>query len=305
MSNVSRKAGRKRKGAFREKTEFLLYRAITGMVDRVSDQSARTGGERLGALAARLLPRRHQLVLRNLAATFPDKSVEQREGIALACWKHFGRMTLDYVRKRNWPLERVIDQVDLEGWSNLENALAMQRGVIVVTAHLGDWEIGLNVLSRAGVRVTTVARALDNQLLEEELYRVRRRSGIELVDRRHAARTLVRAIEKKEIVVLLPDQAVQPGEGILALFLGRPAWTTPAPARLALRYQVPIVVLFCIPGEERSTLRVLRPILCHELPVDARTAEGVTALINDHISAAIREKPELWLWMHNRWKWTS
>ena len=290
----------------RERAEFVLYRFITRVVDRATDDGARRQGERIGLLAAKLLPKRRQLVLRNLAYVFPEKDLGERQAIARSCWKHFGSMTIDYVRKRHWTLDRIIGQVKLNGWEHLEQAMSRDRGVIVVTAHIGNWEIGLNVLSRAGVRVMTVARALDNELLEEELYGVRRRSGIDLVDRRHAARPLIRALEKKEIVVLLPDQAVQPREGVLVPFLDRPAWTTPAPARLALRYDVPIVPMFCtLDNEPRLTLNIQQPIYPSELAVELQTVEAVTAFMNERISSAIRGKPELWLWMHDRWKWTE
>lgn len=290
----------------RENAEFGLYRLITGVVDRATDDGARRQGERIGLLAAKLLPKRHRLVLRNLAYVFPGKDPAERQAIALSCWKHFGSMTIDYVRKRHWTLEMIIDHVELKGWEHLEQAMIRNHGVIVITAHIGNWEIGLNVLSRAGVRVMTVARALDNELLEEELYGVRRRSGIDLVDRRHAARPLIRALEKKEIVVLLPDQAVQPREGVLAPFLDRPAWTTPAPARLALRYDVPIVPMFSTPDDKgRLTLNIQQPIYPSDLAIELQTVEAVTALMNERISSVIRDKPELWLWMHDRWKWTE
>jgi KDO2-lipid IV(A) lauroyltransferase len=98
---------------------------------------------------------------------------------------------------------------------------------------------------------------------------------------------------------------VQPREGILVPFLGRPAWTTDAPAKMALRQASEIVIGFCIPDETGHRLDFEEPIRIDQLSDDGKNAEALTLRINEIISRRIAARPELWLWMHDRWKGTA
>jgi Kdo2-lipid IVA lauroyltransferase/acyltransferase len=151
----------------------------------------------------------------------------------------------------------------------------------------------------------TVARPLDNELLERDLQTLREKTGAHVVDRRKAARALLKTLTARGVVVLLPDQAVQPREGILSPFLGRPAWTTPAPARMALRSGANIVFGFCIPDGLRHRLVFEEPIRVDELGERERNVQSLTDRINAVIGRRIVERPDLWLWMHDRWKGTG
>jgi KDO2-lipid IV(A) lauroyltransferase len=115
----------------------------------------------------------------------------------------------------------------------------------------------------------------------------------------------MKGLSENAVVVLLPDQAVQPREGILSPFLGRPAWTTPAPAKLALRQGSTIVFTFCIPAANGHRLEFEEPIRVDQLTDEERDPAALTARINDVISRRIASHPELWLWMHDRWKGTG
>jgi KDO2-lipid IV(A) lauroyltransferase len=150
-----------------------------------------------------------------------------------------------------------------------------------------------------------VARPLDNELLERELQQIRARTGAEVVDRRRAARVLMRGLAGNAVAVLLPDQAVLPREGVLVPFLGHPAWTTPAPAKLALRSGSTIVFAFCIPDGLRHRLEFEEPIRADLLTEAERDPEELTRRINEIIGNRIHARPHLWLWMHDRWKGTG
>ena len=115
----------------------------------------------------------------------------------------------------------------------------------------------------------------------------------------------MRALGENAVVVMLPDQAVLPREGILAPFLGRPAWTTDAPAKLALRLRSRIVFAFCIPDGPRHRLEFEEPIRIDRLSDAESNPEALTKSINEVLSRRIAARPELWLWMHDRWKGTG
>jgi KDO2-lipid IV(A) lauroyltransferase len=112
----------------------------------------------------------------------------------------------------------------------------------------------------------------------------------------------MQGLAENAVIVLLPDQAVLPREGVAVPFLGRPAWTTPAPAKMALRHAATIVFAFCIPDGLGHRLEFEEPIRVDELSESERDPLALTTRINDVISRRIAARPELWLWMHDRWK---
>jgi KDO2-lipid IV(A) lauroyltransferase len=293
---------RRRKNALLQRVEYLLYRATARAVRASSDDALRRWGTRIGTLARHVLRGRDRLAMRNLAETFPEKSEAERRRIIDECWRHFGREALETIRTQHLPLDEISTHCYFANPEVLQDAIALGRGVLILSAHYGGWEIaGLAVMAHVK-NVHTVARPLDNDLLERDLVRLRARTGVEVVDRQRAARPLLKALQKGGVVILLPDQAVQPREGILVPFLGRPAWTTDAPAKMALRHESAIVFGFCIPGTTGHRLEFEEPIRIDQLSSDEKNAEALTTRINDVISRRIAARPELWLWMHDRWK---
>ena len=299
------RSARKRKGRLLQGAEYLLYRAASAVARAAPDNQTASFGAVLGRISQRLLRRRADLVIRNLRMIFPEKSASEVAAIADACWKHFGRAAVDYLRLPKMTFERIAARCEIVNGAILDAAVAENKGVILISAHIGNWEYGGLVIMSVAERVRTVARALDNEFLERDLGRLRAQTGAAVIDRRRAARQLLQALHEKGVVVLLPDQAVLAREGILSPFLGHPAWTTPAPAKLALRVGSPIVFAFCIPHGAGYRLEFEGPILIDQLPADERSPERLTRRINDVISRRVLERPELWLWMHDRWKATG
>jgi KDO2-lipid IV(A) lauroyltransferase len=236
---------------------------------------------------------------------FPGKSEEERRRIAADCWRHFGRSALQYLRMPRMSEEEILARCTFAGREHLEAAADQGKGVITISAHYGSWEFGGLVFMAVAERVRTVTRVLDNEYLERELSRIREQTGAEVIDRRRAARPLMKALAEQSTILMLADQSTLPREGILSPFLGRPAWTTPAPAKLALRYGAPIVIVFCIPVGTRHHMEFEEPITIDRLEPGERTVEALTARINDALSRRIASRPELWLWMHDRWKATG
>jgi KDO2-lipid IV(A) lauroyltransferase len=293
---------RRRKNALLQRVEYLLYRGAARAVRTGSEAALRRWGTRVGALARHVLRGRDRLAMRNIAAAFPEKSEAERRRIIDECWRHFGREALETIRMQHVPVEEIPAHCPFVNPEVLHDAIALGRGVLILSAHYGGWEIaGLAVMAYVK-NVHTVARPLDNELLERDLVRIRARTGVNVVDRQRAARPLLKALQQKGVIILLPDQAVQPREGILVPFLGRPAWTTDAPAKMALRQESTIVFGFCIPGTTGHRLEFEEPIRIDRLSSDEKNAEALTTRINDVISRRIAARPELWLWMHDRWK---
>lgn len=297
--------GRRKKSVLVQRLEYGAYRLVARVVGSLPEESVHRWGTRLGALAGNVLRGRDRLAMRNLRATFPDRDERALRRTLDECWRHFGRELLQYLQTQNLSLEEVAARCPFVNAHHLEDAIARGNGTLLLSAHWGGWEVAGLALMSAVQNVRTVARPLDNELLEADLQKLRAKTGAEVVDRRKAARVLLRGLAENAVVVLLPDQAVLPREGILVPFLGRPAWTTPAPAKMALRAGATIVFAFCIPDGLRHRLEFEEPIHAADFAQDENAAEALTRRINEILSRRIAERPELYLWMHDRWKWTG
>jgi KDO2-lipid IV(A) lauroyltransferase len=296
----------RKKSRLLERIEYVAYRGVARAVASMSEESMGRWGGRLGALSRRVLRRRDRLAMRNLRESFPGRTETELRATLDECWRHFGREMLAYLKVQSLPLEEIAALCPFANQEILRDAIDRGNGVVLISAHLGGWEIaGLALLAHVD-NVRTVARPLDNSLLEADLVRLRARTGAAVVDKRKAARPLLKGLAENAVVVLLPDQAVLPREGILAPFLGRPAWTTDAPAKMALRHGSTIVFAFCIPvGTTTHRLEFEQPIRVDQLSEDEKDPLSLTIRINDVISRRIADRPELWLWMHDRWKGTG
>lgn len=295
----------KRKSRLLEAIEFAAYRLLLAIVRRASDATLIRWGGRFGTGMRVVLRSRDRLAIRNLALAFPEKSVEERRRIANDCWRHFGRESLLTVRMQTMSGGQIAERCPFLNDHLLTEALDRGKGVILISAHFGGWEIGGLAVMALVRNVSTVTRKLDNSRLEQELAKMRARTGAQVIDKRKAARPLMKALGGNGVVVLLPDQAVLPREGILSPFLGRPAWTTDAPAKMALRHGSTIVFVFCMPQRTGHRLEFEQPIHVDALTESERDPARLTSRINEVLSRKIVGQPELWLWMHDRWKGTG
>ena len=304
-SRPAERRKRHRKNRVLQRIEYAAYRLVARWVLRTSDAQLDRWGTRLGTLARHIVRRRDALALRNMRAAFPERPARELRRNLDDCWRHFGREILKSVRVQTLPLEEIAARCDFINEHLLEESIARGKGTVLVSAHFGSWEFGgLAMLSRVH-NVLTVARPLDNELLERDLQRLRERTGAAIVDRRRAARSLMKGLTENAVLVLLPDQAVQPREGVLVPFLGRPAWTTPAPAKMALRAGATIVFASCIPDGLRHRLEFEESIRVDQLSEEERDPVMLTQKINQMIERRISSRPDLWWWMHDRWKATG
>jgi KDO2-lipid IV(A) lauroyltransferase len=296
---------RRKKSRLLQRLEYTAYRAVARFVRSRSEENVARWGERLGRLARRVLGRRDRLALANMRAAFPERGQAELRELLDRCWRHFGREVLGYIRMQEMPLDQIAELCPFVNENLLEEARGRGNGVLLLSAHWGGWEVGGLALMSLVDNVRTVARPLDNEILERDLAALRAKTGAEVVDRRNAARVLLRGLHENAVVVLLPDQAVLPREGVLVPFLGRDAWTTPAPAKMALRHGSTIVFAFCIPDGTRHRLEFEEPIRVDQLSEAERDPVALTRRINDVLARRIESHPELWLWMHDRWKGTA
>lgn len=260
-------------------------------------------GRRLGDLARLLLARRRRVALANLAVAFPELAPSERARIARAAWQHAGMMMIELGRLLGRPIQATVDELVVDGLDRLRAVMREHGRALVLTAHLGNWEY-LSAFSRIiGDPVAIVVRPLDSPSLDALAVELRRKTGVELIDKRGALRPVLSALRRGRLVAVLLDQNAARREGIFVPFFGRLASTSRSLALLSLRTRTPIVPIF-IQREGAARHRVVvEPALSLEgwNDLDVAVVE-LTGRCNEVIEAAIRRAPEQWLWFHDRWR---
>lgn len=276
------------------------YLLIKGLVRGLPHAAARPLGAALGSLAWRVGGRRRRLVLSNLGHAFPEMSASERRRTARACFRHFGALLGDILSVGRFDGAELCRRVHLEGWERLAEAEAKGRGLILLAAHFGSFELLAHYIALFHGGIHIVMRPTDNPLLDRELIRGRERFGNITLSKRFVARKMARVLRERGRTVILIDHRVPRRQGIDVPFLGRPAITSTLPARLSLLTGAPAVPIFAFPRPAGFRVVVRAPI-----EPAGRGREAVTALTRRYSEAVEREvraEPHLWWWMHDRWK---
>ena len=260
-------------------------------------------GRRLGDLAALALRGRRRVALANLALAFPELAPAARRRICRRAFQHLGLMLVELCGVLARPVEATLAGIRLEGLPHLRAVMSEHGRALILTAHLGNWELLAAACRLSGFPLTIVVRPLDAPWLNAPVERLRRKADVELVDKRGALRPVLDALRRGRLVGVLLDQNAARREGVFVPFFGRPASTSRSLALLALRTRTPVVPVFTWREEAGRHRVVIHPPL--DLPATGdveREIIELTMRCNAAIEAAVRRVPEQWLWIHDRWR---
>ena len=290
----------------RDRLEHALFTGAAGWLARRGPEAASRAGARLARLYVSLAPSRRRILKANLSSAFPDLSPAQIGALARRSVENFGSVLLEFLDSPRFSREEIEDRVSVAGREHLDAARARGKGVFLLSAHFGSWELGAVRAGLLGEPIASVMRPLDNALLEAELASRRTRFGNRLIPKKEAAREILRALRERRTVAIMIDQNVLPGEGVFVPFFGRLAATSPSLALLQLKTDAAIVPVFAWPlGRGRYRMEFQAPVLASEFEGGQTREERVrlaTARYMAITEAAVRRAPEAWLWIHNRWR---
>jgi Kdo2-lipid IVA lauroyltransferase/acyltransferase len=257
-------------------------------------------GRRIGDALWWLLPRRRGVALDNIRRSLGrEMAPEEIRRLGRRSFQHVGMNLVEACRYFLRPTDVMLSRVRVDGAEHLRSAAAQGRGILILTAHYGNWELLAAAHGLTGLPLSIVIRPLDHPILDELAARFRRRSGAELIVKRLAVREVLQALRRGRMVGILLDQNATRAEGVFVPFFGIPASTSKGLAVLALRTGAPVVPVFLRRELDGRHSMDVRPPL--EPPPDG-DVEAYTATFNLAIEAAIRRAPEQWLWMHARWR---
>ena len=288
--------------ALRHPLEYALVLFTMRVARLLPWRVVRAMGTGLGFLFYTLDRRHRRIALGNLAAAFPRRSLAERQAIVRDVFAHFGRLLFELLKFSGLSRDQVLARVEIEGGDRIRDARAKGRGALLFTGHFGYWEINAIAHAAAFAPIGVLARPLDNRRLHDLLERMRGCQGNYVIYRRGALRRVLKALGANDGVAILIDQHIQAPDAVTVSFFDRPAATTLALGVLALRTGAPVIPVFALPdGVGRYRLVYERPV---DPPADD-TPESIrdfTQRCTDVLEMHVRRHPELWLWMHRRWR---
>lgn len=287
----------------RHRVEYAAFVVVRTLVRLLPEAVALGMGEALGWVAGTVFRIRRGVVDANLARAFPERTGAWRAGVARRSYRHLGREATAMFRLGPRSVGWVREATEVEGLQALRDAVAAGRGAVMVTGHLGSWEMGGAALAVRGVPIEAVALVQANPLFDRDLVDARRALGIELILRGDASREVLRSLRRGRVPALVADQNARHAP-LFVDFFGEPAATFRGPALFALRTGAPLFLGICLrtsrhPQRYRVVLQeVSVPLTGHVEGDTARLTEAWVGLLETWI----RKAPEQYFWQHQRWK---
>ena len=267
-------------------------------------------GERIGDILRLCLPGKVKILRDNLSRSdlAPASHEEARpfeRRFEKKVFRHFGRLGAEFLRLCTLSDERVCALVPVEGLDHFREEYRKGQGVILLTGHIGNWEMALRRIAvEAPGRAHPVIRRIKNPAVNDFIDRHRRHCGKgDSILADLGPKPLIRALRAGEVLIFLLDQNAGEGEGSFVPFLGRQAATYTSLARLSLMTGLPVLPAACqrmAGGHFRG--RILPPIFPERSLPPEEAAIRMTALYGQAVDAFVRDYPEQWIWMHRRWK---
>jgi len=287
----------------KHRAEYFALRVVAAIVRRLPRKRALAFGRMVGLLTMKVLPSRYRLAKENLTLGLPELSDEEIEETVRKNFEHVGvsgveMLRLDMFKSGSDDLQRYFEIEDL---SPISDALALNKGVILLTGHLGFWEVGLFALPELGIPFDVVAKPLKNPLADNYFAGIRVSFGAQIINSRKGARRIVKSLKAGHVVGLLLDQHISPPGSVITEFFGRKAYTTTAITSLAIKHQIPIVPVFCLRQPDNRYKIWSEPMFMLNGDGENAVAEG-TQRLTEIIESAVRKDITQWFWMHKRWR---
>ncbi len=282
--------------------EYLPARLVRLLVRLLPMSVVRACGRGLGRCVYAIDATRRRVALENLAHAFPARPPAEHRALAQAMFAHFGGLLLELLKFGTYSPRQMLAASETEGEERVRQAHQQGRGVLFFTGHFGYWEMQAIAHPLRHHPNAVLARPLDNPYLHRLLERIRTSTGNTVIYRQGAVRKMLRELASNGGIALLIDQHLHTPDAIDVDFFQRPAATTSALAALALRTGAVVIPVFALP------LPGGRYRLIYEHPVDPPRADTPDAIreftqrCTDVLEMYVRRHPEMWLWMHRRWR---
>jgi KDO2-lipid IV(A) lauroyltransferase len=284
--------------------EYAMVRALVALLGSLPRGMARSVGAGVGAAAYLSLRRLRNVGHQNLQLAFPDKSPAERTRILRRLYRNLGWLLAEFCHMSRYTRQNTQHFLRYDGLEHYLAARERGKGVLIVTGHLGAWELSSYFHSLMGHPMSIVIRRLDNPRVDRLVNTIRCLHGNRVLHKDDFARGLLAAMRRGETVGSLMDTNMTPPQGVFVPYFGRPAYTASGLARVALKTGAAVLPGFMV-WEEAEQKYVLH--FGDQIPLAATGDNEADALTNTARFTAViedwvRRYPDQWLWVHRRWK---
>jgi KDO2-lipid IV(A) lauroyltransferase len=288
----------------RRRLEFMLVWTVVKLLGWPPRSIARGIGALVGRIALLLTPRLRRAGDLNLRLAFPQKTATERRQILRKLYRNLGWLLAEFCQMPGYTVQQTQSFIRYEGLEHYLAARDQGKGVLILTGHLGAWELSSFYHSLMGYPMSIVIRRLDNPLVDNLVNHIRCLHGNQVLHKDDFARGLLGSMRRGETVGILMDTNMTPPQGAFVDFFDYPACTGSGMARVALKTGARVLPGFLL-WEEATQQYVLRFGAPLNLPTSENAEADVlahTALFTKVIEDYIRQYPDQWLWVHRRWK---
>ena len=288
----------------RENLEYWLVVAVTRTLGSMPRGFARLMAGFLAFTVYWSLSRLRRVGVRNLELALPGLTGRERARILRGVYRHLGWQLVEFCRMSRYTQANTRNWIRTEGLEHYLTAQARGKGVLIVTGHLGAWELSSFYHSLMGYPMGMVIRRLDNRRLDDYVNRIRCLHGNRILHKDDFARGLLTAMRAGETVGILMDTNMRPPQGVFVEFFGRTACTASGLARVALKTGAAVLPGFMVweAAEQRYVLRFGPELVFCRSGDEEADAQAATQTCASATEEWIRRYPDQWLWIHRRWK---
>ena len=237
-----------------------------------------------------------------LERCLPEKSDEERSLILKRMYRNLGMNAVELLRLASATNEYFKDYIEWEGEEHAHAALAAGKGMLVLTGHMGSWDLLCSIAPKFNFPTTIITKNIKNEAVNSQWMEIRNRFGLKFVPAHNSYRQCLIALRKNEIVGFAIDQNMIDKEGIFVDFFGKPACTTPGLAFMAAQSGAAVVPVFMIRLNNGKHLVKTLPAIPPPPDRKPETIREYTQIYTKVMEDIIRQYPEQWIWVHRRWK---
>ena len=280
----------------------LILSAIAGFFSCLPLGAALAIGRGLGWVYGSVIRYHRQDAIDALKQAFPEKSRAEILHIVRRMYANLGMNLAEVLRLGKVTDEFLRESIEIEGEENGRTALLRNKGAVILTGHLGNWDLLASIVPRLGYPLTVISKDIKNKGLNEYWMNIRQRFGVKFVPVHNSYRTCLTTLKKNELIGFILDQNMINTEGIFVDFFGKPACTTPGLAYMSAQSGAPVVPVFMIRRENGRHLVKVLPPLDPPPNREPATIREFTQRYTKIIEDIIRQYPDQWIWIHRRWK---
>jgi KDO2-lipid IV(A) lauroyltransferase len=288
---------------FRDRAQYAVLRAFAAVLGLLSWRAATNLAGSIGTLFYSPLGIRRRVAEKQIAAAFPEFSSREVKRVARESYRHLGRVAAETALLSRLDTRGVLEHVEgTDGFELIAKRVDEGHGAILLTGHLGNWELGGAAVAANGMPIDVVARLMGNSLFDEYLTSTRARLGMTVVRDRDAVRQTARSLRAGRVIAFLVDQSGLHIASSFINFFGRPAKTPRGPAVFAIRLDAPVFFGVSIRLPDGRYHIHVREIVTDRT---GDTDSDVDAILNEYsrlLEHYVRQAPEQYFWQHRRWK---